>query len=258
MQTLAELRAAVHGRREFFYEVLSRKAGIEAKRAAFRAVERRGRRLTDAGLAGLRRAEERGVADEIRDAKKQFYRGRIERAAGLREEVLERGGVGYGFLDEMHGHRETASEPRNRISFDAGGKTAAIKVFVVVSNDFCHDRIGVKVAGKVVAEDGVRLVSRCIRVRKGREITKDALEQRWFESHHAEIADGGGEDEPARGFRAKRIESREFTHDRQEMLAARGEGRVAGREQVMAKMLGVLETALPEMPLDLERLELGA
>ena len=113
MQALAELRAAVDGRREFFYEVLSRKAGIEAKRAAFRAVERRGRRLTDAGLAGLRRAEELGVADEIRDAKKQFYRGRIERAAGLREEVLERGGVGYGFLDEMHRHRETASEPRN-------------------------------------------------------------------------------------------------------------------------------------------------
>ena len=42
------------------------------------------------------------------------------------------------------------------------------------------------------------------------------------------------------------------------MLAARGEGRVAGREQVMAKMLGVLEPALLEMPLDLERLELGA
>lgn len=215
MQALAELRAAVDGRREFFHEVSGREAGIEVKRAAFQAVERSGQRLTDAGLAGLRCAEERGVADEIRNAEKQFYCGRIERAAGLREEVLERGGVGYGFLDEMHGDCETPCEPRNRLAFEAGGKTAAIEVFVVVSNDFCHDGIGVKVAGKVVAEDGVRLVSLGIGVRQGRDITKDALEQRRFETHHAEIADGGGEYQPARGFRVKRIETREFTHDRQ-------------------------------------------
>lgn len=79
-------------------------------------------------------------------------------------------------------------------------------MFVVVSNDFCHDRIGVEVAGKVVAEDRVRLVSLGIGVRKGSGSDEDAFEQRRFESNHAEIADGGGEDEPARGFRVKRIE----------------------------------------------------
>ena len=41
------------------------------------------------------------------------------------------------------------------------------------------------------------------------------------------------------------------------MLATDGEGGVAGREQVMAKMLGVLEPTLTELPLSLERLELG-
>ena len=42
------------------------------------------------------------------------------------------------------------------------------------------------------------------------------------------------------------------------LVPAGGEGGVAGREQVMAKMLGVLEPALPELSLSVERPELGA
>jgi hypothetical protein len=58
-------------------------------------------------LAGLGRAKECGVPDKIRDAAKKIYRGGIELAASLCEEVLNRSGVGLGFLDEVNSHRET-------------------------------------------------------------------------------------------------------------------------------------------------------